>query len=202
MGGTALALAGCATPGPGKYTEKVSSILVTADGKTIVFLGAHYTYIFEAPAQLISAFKASFYPALSADMDFKVLVYNKKYQPMSGTIVLTVADSASLAQKEAAMAAGYRKASATAYYQARAEPVAAQLSDTTYNLLLKLDGKRFGATNTAGMALQKLNRSYEVSVSEAHVAKDPDEPSPLQVGLNGVLYLGALALFSIVYAGH
>ena len=121
VGCATIALGGCATavnePQERTSTETVSSILVTEDKKTIVFLGKSHTYIFEAPVKLISAFSASFYSALSANMHFSVH-NDRSGEFINASIVLTVADSASAEQKEAAIAAGYEKSRTTGFYDA------------------------------------------------------------------------------------
>ena len=207
VGCATIALGGCATavtavttvdePQERTSTETVSSILVTEDKKTIVFLGKSYTYVFEAPVELISAFSASFYSALSANMHF--LVRDDRFgEFINARIVLTVADSASAEQKEAAIAAGYQKSPVTGFNDANGK---FQFSDSLYSLTVRFKGKRFGATDITGMQLQKLNRTYMVKVTEFEIVtgktQPDDEPSPLRRGLNGILFLGALALYGL-----
>ncbi|MFB3101129.1 MAG: hypothetical protein ACE1ZM_06765, partial [Gammaproteobacteria bacterium] len=48
------------------YTEEVSSIFVSEDGKQLVFIGNNYHYVFDVPEQLLLTLKSSFRKSISA----------------------------------------------------------------------------------------------------------------------------------------
>ena len=53
----ALAVSGCASEPPvhqRTYTEKVSTLLLSKDGKQLVILGAAHHYVFDAPPDLVA----------------------------------------------------------------------------------------------------------------------------------------------------
>jgi len=73
---TLTLLAGCTTPAieaGHRYTEQVSSILVSQDKQKIVFIGKPYHYIFDAPSGIASTLELPFHSKVNGSLsDFHV----------------------------------------------------------------------------------------------------------------------------------
>jgi hypothetical protein len=72
IAGAALGLAGCATSEaplpaqPNRYSETISSVLVSEDGKRLAAIGSGHHYIFDAPDVLVKALRSPVHPQLTA----------------------------------------------------------------------------------------------------------------------------------------
>ena len=191
MAGAAIALAGCAGAPAEKpaqpvaatdahrYTETISSVLVSGDEQRLAVIGNGHHYIFDAPPVLVKALRSPVHPQLSATF---AAFHMDRSGVVSGDWLLTLAPDASPAAREQARAVGL---------------VAGPDGVMAAGGILK--GKRYtGWTYTLRGAQDKLNKPYEVEITTdlngADVAVD-EAATPIRVAADGVqlIYWAPLA---------
>lgn len=173
----ALALAGCAAatreaprPQEHRYTESISSVLVSGDDQRIAAIGSDHHYIFGAPATLVKALRSPVHPQLTATFSaFRVDAHGV----VSGDWLLTLAPDASPAAKEQARAVGLMPG-----------------PDGVLAAGGILQGRRFtGWTYALRGPRDRLNKAYAIEVTAegnaADVAVD-DAATPIRVAADGV----------------
>ena len=182
LAGAAVVLAGCASheaPPEHRYTETISSVLVSEDGKRIAAIGSNHHYIFGAPEVLVNALRSPAHPQLTAT--FSTFHIDQR-GVVTGDWLLTLAADASPASRQAAQAAGL-----------------APGADGVLAASGRLAGQRFtGWTYKLRGPQDKLNKAYVIDVtvdaSAADVAVD-DAATPIRLAADGVqlIYWAPLA---------
>ena len=181
----ALALAACAAPEapqparPHTYTETISSVLVSEDGKRIAAIGSNHHYIFDAPEVLVKALRSPVHPQLTATF---AAFHLDQRGTLTGDWLLTLAPDATPVQQQQAQAVGLARG-----------------VDGAWTASGRLKGQRFtGWTYKLRGPQDKLNKAYEVEItteaSAADVAVD-DAATPIRVAADGVqlIYWAPLA---------
>ena len=183
MAAAALVLAGCAAhdvpPQEHRYTESISSVLVSEDGQRIAAIGSNHHYIFGAPEVLVKALRSPVHPQLSATFS---TFHIDQHGVVSGDWLLALAPDASASARESAKAVGL-----------------APGADGVYTASGRLKGQRFtGWTYKLRGPQDKLNQAYVIDIttqdSAADVAVD-DAATPIRVAADGVqlIYWAPLA---------
>jgi hypothetical protein len=183
MAAAALVLAGCAThdapPQPHRYTESISSVLVSEDGQRIAAIGSNHHYIFGAPEVLVKALRSPVHRQLAAT--FSTFHIDQR-GVVSGDWLLTLAPGASAADRDAAKAVGLVPG-----------------ADGVMTASGRLKGQRYtGWTYKLRGPQDKLNQAYVIDIttedSAADVAVD-DAATPIRVAADGVqlIYWAPLA---------
>lgn len=177
-----MVLAGCAgseLPHEHRYTESVSSVLVSEDGKRIAAIGSNHHYIFGAPEVLVSALRSPVHPQLTATFS---TFHVDQHGMVTGDWLLTLARDASPSARQTAQSLGL-----------------APGADGVLVASGRLQGQRFtGWTYKLRGPQDKLNRAYVVEfttdASAADVAVD-DAATPIRVAADGVqlIYWAPLA---------
>ena len=184
MAGAALGLAGCATheaapPQEHRYTETISSVLISEDGQRIAAIGDGHHYIFGAPEVLVKALRSPVHPRLTAT--FSTFHIDPR-GVVSGDWLLTLAPDASPAAKAQAREVGL-----------------APGPDGTYAAAGILKGQRFtGWTYKLRGAQDRLNKPYTIEITTEASAGDravDDAATPIRVAADGVqlIYWAPLA---------
>ncbi len=182
MAGAAIALAGCAgapadkpvppaaSAEPHRYTETISSVLVSGDEKRLAVIGSGHHYIFDAPPVLVRALRSPVHPQLSATF---AAFHLDRHGVVSGDWLLTLAPDASPAARQQAKEVG--------------------LVEGPDGVLASggiLKGKRYtGWTYKLRGEQDRLNKSYEVEISTDLTAADvalDDAATPIRVAADGV----------------
>ncbi len=175
------ALAGCASPPQApaaapapayqqRYTEVISSVLLSEDGKRLAAIGAGHHYIFDAPPVLVKALHADSHAQLEAA--FSTFHVDKR-GVVTGDWTLALARDAGPPARQEALAMGFVPS-----------------ADGRLAVSGQLEGRRFtGWTYRLGREQDRLNRSYEIEVtteaSRADAAAD-DAVTPIRVAADGV----------------
>jgi hypothetical protein len=181
-----VALAGCATHPAGgdpahehRYTESISSVLLSEDGKRLAAIGASHHYIFDAPDVLVKALHSPVHAQLQAT--FSTFHIDKR-GVITGDWVLALPAGAAPPSGQAALAIGL-----------------AADADGGYSAAGHITGQRFtGWTYRLGREQDKLNKPYLIEVSTdasgADVAAD-DAATPIRLAADGVqmIYWAPLA---------
>jgi len=185
MAGAAFGLAGCAStpeaakPQEHRYTETISSVLISEDGQRIAAIGSSHHYIFGAPDTLVKALRSPVHPQLAAT--FSTFHIDQR-GVVSGDWLLTLAADASPAAKEQARAVGL-----------------APGPDGVLAAGGILKGQRFtGWTYKLRGAQDKLNKPYEIEITTEASAGDravDEAATPIRVAADGVqlIYWAPLA---------
>ena len=183
MATAALVLAGCAThdapPQEHRYTESISSVLVSEDGRRLAAIGSNHHYIFEAPEVLVKALRSPVHPQLTAT--FSTFHIDQR-GVVTGDWLLTLAPDASASARDAAKAVGLVPG-----------------ADGALTASGRLKGQRFtGWTYKLRGPQDKLNHAYVIDItteaSAADVAVD-DAATPIRMAADGVqlIYWAPLA---------
>jgi len=148
------------------YTEEVSSILISEDGKQLVFIGNNYHYIFDVPEQLLLTLKSSFRKSISAHFGkFRI----DKNNNIKGKVGIVLYEPLSGMQRYEAISIGYeskkdnesRKVNSIRYSDPN---LYNRLGEHLANVFI-LKGTRSKSWGiTEGENKYKLNRSYKVTV--------------------------------------
>ena len=184
MAGAALGLAGCvsheaAQPQEHRYTETISSVLISEDGQRIAAIGDGHHYIFGAPDTLVKALRSPVHPQLTAT--FSTFHIDPR-GVVSGDWLLTLAPDASAAAREQARAVGLQPG-----------------PDGVYAAAGIIKGQRFtGWTYKLRGAQDKLNHPYTIEITTEASAGDravDDAATPIRVAADGVqlIYWAPLA---------
>jgi hypothetical protein len=184
--------AGCAgsppPAAPKTYTETISSLLVSEDGKHIAAIGARHHYIFGAPELVVRAVRSPIHPRLTATFStFHVDVTGK----VTGQYALSLAPDASADEQRAAAAIGL-----------------VQAADGHWGAGGTLSGQRYtGWTYKLGREQAALNHPYEIEFTNDASTADrvvDDVASPIRVAADGVqlIYYAPLApiIIPIIFA--
>jgi len=171
------------------YIEKVGSVLISADGKTLAIIGKEYHYLFDAP----QAIKAALDPDLRdvVNVNFQTFSVDSA-QRITGGYTLNIVKAATAEQKEKAVASGFKPLPA------------GNLSFTG-----TLNGTRYAANGIqAESATQKLRQEYTINVSaeKSAGAKAVTQAgkllvTPVTLAADGVLILLAVPLLLIFAIG-
>jgi hypothetical protein len=178
----ATSLAACASheaPQPHRYTESISSVLLSEDGTRVAAIGSNHHYIFDAPGVLVQALHSPIHPQLAAT--FSTFHVDQR-GVVTGDWLLTLAADAPAASQQAAQALGFVRG-----------------TDGLYAAGGRLKGQRFtGWTYKLRGPKDKLNKAYVIEVttdaSAADVAVD-DAATPIRLAADGVqlIYWAPLA---------
>jgi hypothetical protein len=182
-----LILPGCTTKAlyeDYRYQEEVSEILLSTDGKNIVFLGREFHYIMEAPATILSLTQSTLSQKIITRFgDFFV---NEKNE-LHGTVEMTTMDTLSDHEFDLASSLGFRV-----------------LMGKIMRLELTVTGKRYTSNNIINPATNKykLNKNQTISISAKpssleNALKAP--LTPITLAADGVLTLLTVALIPFVF---
>ena len=168
-----VALPGCASRAPPqehRYTESISSVLLSEDGKHVAAIGSNHHYIFEAPEVLVKALHSPVHPQLSAT--FSTFHIDQR-GVVTGDWLLALATDAPPASQQAAQAVGLVRG-----------------ADGTFTASGHLKGQRFtGWTYKMGREQDRLNKAYVIDVTTDSSASDvaaDDAATPIRVAADGV----------------
>lgn len=189
--GIASALPGCITRSlfeEHRYSESISSILISEDGSKLVVVGDSHHYIFDAPEILVKSLKSDFHRSVAATIQaFSVDGTGKT----RGKVMLTIGVKAAEQDKLAALEAGYRKFT---------------YSDQRYACEYEVDlvGMRYRSNGIQpSLASQRLNKTYTVSVVAEQSSGEKAARAlltPVTVAADGVLLIGAIPLLLLGFA--
>jgi len=186
----ALLMAGCASTKT--YTENVSTLMVSSDGKTFAVLGPQYHYLFDMPPAMAQAMQADFRTRLTAGIprDFYVGADGFTW----GYVRLQLMDNATPRDREQALAMHFQTTKEGMVYYTH-----------------HLKGKRYlarpgtpsvaqagGATQTA------LDQSYRITVQDSQGSADMARalsPVMFLAGTGFVVANPAIVLFALPVAG-
>jgi len=163
------------------YTEEVTSVLISEDGKKLVFIGNRYHYVFDTPVGLPPSLHSSFRKSLFVVFKgFKVDNDNH----VIGNITISLDESASRDDKEEAIELGYDK-----------RPASPALE-------LSLQGTRYKSGGLAADSVgYKLNYAYKVTVLEERSSLGKaalTAVTPISVLADGVLIIGGVPLIILL----
>ncbi len=177
-----VALTACAShepPQEHRYTESISSVLLSEDGKHMAAIGSDHHYIFEAPEVLVKALHSPVHSQLSAT--FSTFHVDQR-GVVTGDWLIALAADAPPASQQAAQAVGLVRG-----------------VDGSFTVSGRLKGQRFtGWTYKLGREQDRLNKAYVITVttdaSAGDVAAD-DAATPIRVAADGVqlIYWAPLA---------
>jgi hypothetical protein len=171
------------------YVEKVGSVLISADGKTLAIIGKEYHYLFDAP----QAIKAALDPDLREVVNASFQTFSVDLaQHITGGYTLNITQNATTAQKEKAIAAGFTP-----------------LPAGNLKFTGTLSGTRYAANGIqAENTAQKLRQDYTINVSaeKSAGAKAATQAgkllvTPITLAADGVLILLAVPLLLIIAIG-
>jgi hypothetical protein len=167
------------------YTEEITSVLMSEDGKKLVFIGIDYHYIFDAPVWLSQSLLSSFRKSLFFEFKkFRVDIDDH----LTMNITITLHESASQEDKEEAIGLGFDNRSVSPALE------------------LSLRGKRYKSGGVATDRVEyKLNYTHKIDVLVERSSLEKvalTALTPITVLADGVLLLlgipliilGALAL--------
>jgi hypothetical protein len=166
------------------YKETVSSVLISADGRKLVFFGPEYHYIFDAPEHFAELMDSPLHAKMRAKFNqFDV----GEDGGVSGYITIYL-DAVLADEMDAAKQLGF----STTY------------KGTQMHRDIELNGKRYSAKGfDASKVDQKLLvKTYEVSVREKNTfnaAKALYVLTPITVAADGVLTLLTVPLFPVLF---
>ena len=164
------------------YTENVDSVLISADGSKLVFLGAKYHYVFAAPAHLTALLDSPLHEKVKASMSqFNV----DEDGNVSGNIVVAL-DGGTADERHQAAQMGFELRGGTFSYQKNA-----------------LSGKRYAAQGFDASQVDKkyLSKTYPVTVREKNAFNGKKALyvlTPITVAADGVLTILAIPLIPVV----
>ena len=176
LAGAAWLLAGCAAApsdaprGQQRYTETITSVLVSGDDRRIAAIGSSHHYIFGAPEVLVKALRSPVHPQLTAAF---TTFHVDARGVVSGDWLLTLAPDASPAARDEARAVGLVPG-----------------PDGVMAVGGILTGQRYtGWTYSLRGPQDKLNRPATIEVttdaSAADIAVD-DAATPIRLAADGV----------------
>jgi hypothetical protein len=182
-----LGMTGCVTTAlyekireDASYTEEVTSVMISEDGKKLVFIGYRYHYVFDVPVGLSLSLQSSFRKSLyTLFRDFKVDNNNH----ITGNIIFD--GSASQEGKKEAIELGYNKR-----------------SSGTPALEISLQGKRYRSGDVATDRVEyKLNcHPYNVPVLEEGSFLEKTALTaltPITVLADGVIVIAGVTLILV-----
>ncbi|WP_250501904.1 MULTISPECIES: hypothetical protein [unclassified Caballeronia] len=187
-----FALSGCLTSGLNeeakspdyyRYAETISSVLISADQKTLVFLGKNYHYIFDAPDHFVDVLQSPFHAGMTADVN---QFYVDGDSNVSGSFVLNLDKAASFSEEQ------------------KEELGNLGIDPQRRSLSFRLSGRRYDAKgfDRSKVNPMLLNQSYEVSVREQHYSNAKKVillATPVTVAADGALMILAIPLLPVLY---
>jgi len=175
-----LSVAGCMTTTPEwrSYSERITSVLISADEKKLVVFTSDYHYLFEAPPAIVRTLKGAFHPYVTATFGgFRVLADGSMQG--SGALQLWKAPADRV---DEAVAAGFTRTGS-----GRAE------------LLVNLQGHRYKAGSLKPLPRYELNKAYSIEV-EAQKSTTHFDATPIKIVAGVPLVVGGVALFPLAVA--
>lgn len=164
-----------------KYTEYVSSILVSQDGEKFVVIGRDYHYIFEAPKAIINTINSPFHELVRSDLS-SFYIDNKGV--ILGEFKLTLPSEITNKQIKEAQLLGYKLFS--------------KGNTTEYRVFGELQGVRYRAGDVKiPNNDQLLNREYKIDLIEQQKGSTKAIKSlltPITVTADTVILLGLIPL--------
>lgn len=163
-----------------KYVEEIKGVLISADKKTLVVVGAKYHYVFKAPAAVLAALGPELHPLIESAsfQSFKVDGNNK----IQGELALFTKRGVGDAEMDVARQAGF------------------QQSGSRMEAAIAMHGERFSAGHEAALPLQALNKKYMVTITEASTSAEKAlkaVATPVTVAADGAIVIGAVVLSPI-----
>ena len=159
------------------YTEKVSSIWITSDSSRIVYIGERYHYIFDTPPELLRLLRLpeGLRSKLVAD-SFWVSVDNRN--AVVANLQLRLNGELSAAERTAA----------------RTQNLDVGRTE------VRMTGQRYLAAGplVIGGQVTKLNRTYDVTVTEPASGVAKAIMTPIALAADGVVTLGAIVLLPLL----
>ncbi len=186
----ALMVAGCASTKV--YTEDVSTLMVSSDGKTFAVLGPRYHYLFDMPPAMAQSMASGFRTRLTAVVlrDFHVGADGLTW----GLVRLQLMDNASPSDRKEALAMHFNTTKDGLVYYTH-----------------HLKGKRYlarpdtpTAAQAAGVAATSLDQSYRVTVQDSQGSADMMKllsPVTFLAGTGFVIANPGVVLFALPVAG-
>ena len=183
--GVAAFLSGCLTPKlyeHNRYTENVSSILISQDKKKVAVIGKDYHYLFNTPDVVVRTLGSSFYKEVDGGFEG---FYVKSTGKVHGNYTLTVNARATELEKNEARAAGYEdRDNGTLQYRGT------------------LVGDRYSSGGVeATLASQRLNNTYNIRVEAEQTTGEiigKTVVSPITLAADGLLVVAAVPLFTFI----
>jgi hypothetical protein len=177
------AVSGCVTTSlfkPHEYEERISSILITADGKKLIVITKKYHYIFDAPTIVVNTIKSTFHSYVRADFShFRVDSSGK----IKGDVKLSINSNAPESEIEKAVSLGYKNSK---YFN---------------SVECEITGIRYDSNGIEPMAEnQKLNKEYIIVVTAEQSYGEKAAKSlltPITITADGVLVLAAIPLLAV-----
>jgi len=164
------------------YEERISSVLVSSDNKTIAIITDNHHYIFNNASEIISVLKDPIHPQIVAL--FKT-VYVSDDNNVSVEYSLFLNKDSSEADKLKAMKIGFEDADSGALAMNR-----------------RLDGIRYSPGSiTIPTETTKLNRTYTFHIRSEQNSSQKSAKlllTPITVGVDGAIFIGMLPLAVIV----
>ncbi|MDR5856565.1 hypothetical protein P9239_23050 [Caballeronia sp. LZ062] len=164
-----------------QYTETIDSVLISADRKKLVFLGAEYHYIFDAPEHFVELLASPLHSLIRADVSSFSVIPDEN---VDGYIDLKVPKSSALTpqQKEQLVDFGF--------------------SGTELVRQISLKGARYDARKfeRSRLSSTSLNQSYSVRVHETQHSSAKKAMllmTPVTVALDGALMILAVPLIPV-----
>ena len=159
------------------YTEEFTSVLMSEDGKKLIFIGIDYHYIFDAPVWLSQSLRSSFRKSLFFKFKkFRIGTDNN----ITVNITISLDESASQEHKEEAIELGYDKRSVSPALE------------------LSLQGKRYKSGGVSTDRVEyKLNYIYKVEVLAERSSLEKSAltaTTPITVLADGVLFIVGIPL--------
>jgi len=172
---------GCASDPPiriQRYAETVSSLLLSRDGKHLVFIGNEYHYVFDVPPQLVQTLLSELHRKVNGHISS---LHVDKQSSITGQYHLTLPSELSEQERSEAASLGF-------------------VADADGQLMQAgpILGKRYiQGTLRDGRQLEPLNKTYTVEITADQSPGDVvagEVATPLTVGSDGVLLIYFIAL--------
>jgi hypothetical protein len=166
------------------YTENVDSVLISADGSKLVFLGAEYHYVFAAPVHLTALLDSPLHEKVKASMSqFNV----DEDGNVSGNISIALESDSTIEKQQAALM-GFEVWGESFSYQK-----------------IALSGKRYAAKGFEASKVDKkyLSKAYSVTVRDKNAFNGKKilyVLTPITVAADGVLTILAIPLYPVAIA--
>lgn len=184
-----VSLAGCVTPATLRgrhYDEVISAVLVSADQRTLVFLGVDYHYIFDGVPALTQAIASPLHPRMEGRLPFFQVDSQRKVR---GTFELRLRPALlTEAERKQALSLGFQE----------------EAGQPSWLLTGVLKGRRYEAGETTrratALAQQPLNTIYRVRVEEAPTSLEQAAHAlltPITVAADGMVMFVAIALLPV-----
>jgi len=163
------------------YKERVSSVLISQDGKTLAVIGKDHHYLFEAPPIITSTLTSDYQKFTTATFGtFSVAVVWDGSEAIMGSYSLQIDPSATAEVRKSAKGVGF-----------------AEDAEGGLKVQGVLHGIRYGAGNVSiESRAHRLTREYYVEVSAPSKA-DPTAKvllTPLAVLADGVIVMGLVVM--------